>query len=90
MFNVNIKYIQVALPLGISFFTFQQVSYLVDSYKGESKKYKFLEYVLFVCFFPQLVAGPIVLSKEMIPQFEDDKKRKLNYKNISEGIIYFQ
>ena len=89
VFNVNIKYIQVALPLGISFFTFQQVSYLVDSYKGESKKYKFLEYVLFVCFFPQLVAGPIVLSKEMIPQFEDDKKRKLNYKNISEGIYLF-
>ena len=89
VFNVNIKYIQVALPLGISFFTFQQVSYLVDSYKGESKKYKFLEYVLFVFFFPQLVAGPIVLSKEMIPQFEDDKKRKLNYKNISEGIYLF-
>lgn len=89
MFNVNIKYIQVALPLGISFFTFQQVSYLVDSYKGELKKYKFLEYVLFVCFFPQLVAGPIVLSKEMIPQFKDDKKRKLNYKNISEGIYLF-
>ena len=75
IFNINIKYIQVSLPLGISFFTFQQISYLVDSYKNEGKKYKFLEYMLFVCFFPQLVAGPIVLPQEIIPQFEDKKNR---------------
>lgn len=89
IFNINIKYIQVSLPLGISFFTFQQISYLVDSYKNEGKKYKFLEYMLFVCFFPQLVAGPIVLPQEIIPQFEDKKNRKLSYKNVSEGIYLF-
>lgn len=89
IFNIKIRYIQASLPLGISFFTFQQISYLVDSYKSEGKKYKFLEYMLFVCFFPQLVAGPIVLPQEIIPQFEDKKNRKLNYKNISEGIYLF-
>lgn len=89
LFNIDINFIQSILPLGISFFTFQQISYIVDSYKGEGKTYKFLDYMLFVCFFPQLVAGPIVLPQEIIPQFEDDKKRKLNYKNISEGIYLF-
>ena len=73
IFNIKIRYIQASLPLGISFFTFQQISYLVDSYKSEGKKYKFLEYMLFVCFFPQLVAGPIVLPQEIIPQFKDKK-----------------
>ncbi|MFT7618393.1 MAG: alginate O-acetyltransferase complex protein AlgI [Planctomycetota bacterium] len=60
----------VILPLAISFFTFQQIAYLVDAYRGEAKDYSFLEYVLFVTFFPQLIAGPIVHHKEMMPQFE--------------------
>ena len=56
--ETNIKHIDLILPLGISFYTFQQISYLVDSYRGETKNYTFLEYVAFVSFFPQLVAGP--------------------------------
>lgn len=59
----------VPLPLGISFFTFQQVSYLVDTYRGETRDYRFIEYAAFVSFFPQLVAGPIVLHGELIGQF---------------------
>lgn len=59
----------VALPLGISFFTFQQISYLVDTYRGETRGYQFIEYAAFVSFFPQLVAGPIVLHDELIGQF---------------------
>ncbi|WP_317932093.1 MBOAT family O-acyltransferase [Halioxenophilus sp. WMMB6] len=59
----------IVLPLAISFFTFQQVAYLVDSYRGVVIERNFLNYVLFVSFFPQLIAGPIVHHKEMMPQF---------------------
>lgn len=80
---------QVVLPLGISFFTFQQVSYLVDTYKGQTKDYGFIEYALFVVYFPQLVAGPIVLHSEMIPQFRDENRRYVNYQNMSHGLYVF-
>lgn len=79
----------IVLPLGISFFTFQQMSYLVDSYRGQTKDYGFIEYALFVVYFPQLIAGPIVLHNEMIPQFRDTSKRKIDYTNISKGIYIF-
>lgn len=70
----DISILKLALPLGISFYTFQQISYLIDTYRGETKEYSFIEYAVFVSFFPQLVAGPIVLHKEIIPQL---KKRKI-------------
>lgn len=79
----------IVLPLGISFFTFQQVSMLVDSSKAEMPCYGFWDYALFVSFFPQLVAGPIVLHQELIPQFHDLKKKKVDYENIIVGLEYF-
>lgn len=79
----------IALPLGISFYTFQQVSFVIDSYYKKMEKQRFLDYSLFVSFFPQLVAGPIVLYKEMIPQFKDLEKRKINYENMIAGGEYF-
>lgn len=77
----------IVLPLGISFYTFQQVSFVVDSYKGDVEKCSLPEYALFVCFFPQLVAGPIVLHSEIIPQFKDEKKRVIVPENLYEGIL---
>jgi alginate O-acetyltransferase complex protein AlgI len=79
----------LALPLGISFFTFQQITFLVDAYNGEIRKYDFLSYAVFVTFFPQLIAGPIVHHKEMMPQFEDPKNSQINYQNIGKGIFIF-
>lgn len=79
----------IVLPLGISFFTFQQISYIIDSYHGKTASYTFLEYALFVTFFPQLVAGPIVLHSELIPQIKDPLKKKVNYDNIAKGIMWF-
>lgn len=79
----------IVLPLGISFFTFQQISYLVDSYRGETDRYSFDEYAMFVCFFPQLIAGPIVLQKEMLPQFRNMEKRKIIPQNFSKGMYTF-
>ena len=89
LFNTNTDLLNLALPLAISFFTFQQISYLVDSYKQETKEYDFLNYALFVTFFPQLIAGPIVHHKEMMPQFANTKNKIMNYKNISLGIFIF-
>ena len=79
----------IVLPLGISFFTFQQISMLVDSCGSEMKRYRFWDYALFVSFFPQLIAGPIVLHQEMIPQFYDMEKKKVNYANLRAGLEYF-
>ena len=59
----------ITLALAISFFTFQQIAFLIDIYQGETFEYDFLRYCLFVVFFPQLIAGPIVRYKEMLPQF---------------------
>lgn len=89
VFNTNIPLLKLMLPLGISFFTFQQLSYLADSYKGNSKSYDFLSYCLFVTFFPQLIAGPIVLPQEMLPQFENSDNKRINYENMNKGLYLF-
>jgi alginate O-acetyltransferase complex protein AlgI len=81
--------LKLALPLAISFFTFEQIIYLVDSYRGETKDYSLLDYSLFVTFFPKLIAGPIVYHNEIIPQFKSKKKKFINWKNISMGIFLF-
>jgi D-alanyl-lipoteichoic acid acyltransferase DltB (MBOAT superfamily) len=81
--------LKLLLPLAISFFTFQQITYLVDSYRGDIKKHSFLSYTLFVTFFPQLIAGPIVHHKEMIPQFESKLNWVKDYKNIIMGLFIF-
>ncbi len=76
---------EIILPIGISFFTFQQIAYLVDTSKGEFGRYDFVEYSLFVLFFPQLIAGPIVHHKEMLPQFADAHTFRPDLKNLSIG-----
>ena len=79
----------IVLPLGISFFTFEQIAYLVDTYRGKSKRYSLLHYCTFVTFFPQLIAGPIAHHKEIIPQLENQDIYKFNYQNFSSGITLF-
>ena len=80
---------EIILPLAISFFTFQQIAYLVDAYRGITKEYRFIHYALFVTFFPQLIAGPIVHHKEMLPQFLRVTSLKRNIENFSVGITIF-
>jgi D-alanyl-lipoteichoic acid acyltransferase DltB (MBOAT superfamily) len=89
LFNNNINFLHLLLPLAISFYTFQQIAYLVDSYRNETKEYNFLTYAVFVTFFPQLIAGPIVHHAEMMPQFADKKNTKINYHNIAAGLFIF-
>ena len=76
----------VVLALGISFFTFQQIAYLVDAWRGETEEYHFTDYMLFVCFWPQLIAGPIVHHKEMLPQFQRESWRNHRWVDASAGI----
>ena len=89
LLHTNIHLLHLALPLAISFFTFQQIAYLVDSYRGETKEYHFLNYANFVTFFPQLIAGPIVHHREMMPQFEKISNKVKRYSNISRGLFIF-
>ena len=74
------------LPLAISFFTFQQISYLADAFQGKIREAGFLRYCLFVSYFPQLIAGPIVHHKEMLPQFAKKRIYSLSYKQLSVGL----
>ncbi len=88
-FGTDFTLRHLVLPLGISFFTFQQLSYVIDSYKKDVPKYNFFDYSLFVTFFPQLVAGPIVLHSEIVPQFADKTKKKINADNFAKGLMAF-
>ena len=81
--------LDVALPLGISFFTFTQIAFLVDVYKGVVKEINFLNYLLFVTFFPHLIAGPILHHKDMMPQFDLRENKFLNSENIRAGLFLF-
>lgn len=79
----------ILLPLGISFFTFQQIGFLVDTYRGDIDKIDFVDYALFVSFFPQLIAGPIVSQDEMLPQFKNIQGRRADYEGIARGLTLF-
>ncbi len=89
VFGSDIELLHLVLPLAISFFTLQQIAFLIDSYEGLVEEKKFLDYTIFVTFFPQLIAGPIVHHKEMMPQFASVKNKVKNYKNISLGLFIF-
>ena len=79
----------ILLPLAISFYTFQQIAYLIDIYRGETKQTKFSNYALFVCFFPQFIAGPIVHHRETVPQFENKGFPKWSKKDFFVGATIF-
>lgn len=85
----NLVYTAIVVPTGISYFTFSQIAFLVDSYKDDSLNYSILDYSLFVSFFPKITVGPIALSTEMIPQFNDNARKKLNYDNMAKGFYRF-
>lgn len=79
----------IVLPLGISFFTFQQISYIIDFYRGGVPHYRFLDYALFVSFFPQLIAGPIVTHEELVPQLRDESRKCFDWENFVRGVYIF-
>ena len=80
---------RIVLPLAISFFTLQQVAYVIDAYRGDARPYPFLRYSLFVCFFPQLIAGPIVHHRVLIPQLDPQKLAGIDANRLALGISIF-
>ena len=99
LFNIKLieKPFDIILPVGISFYTFQALSYTIDVYRGEIKSEKnIIKYALFVSFFPQLVAGPIERSRNLLIQVDNlDKIKRFDYDRITEGLLlmlfgYFQ
>ncbi|MEZ0232735.1 MAG: MBOAT family protein [Methylophilaceae bacterium] len=80
---------EIILPLGVSFFTFTQIAFLVDTYQGKVKNSSFVNYTLFVTYFPHLIAGPVLHHKEMMPQFAKSTVCHINWENIALGISIF-
>lgn len=81
--------IRLLLPLGISFFTFQQISYLVDARRGDAPSYSLSEYALFASFFPYVISGPIAFHSEILPQLRDSARHKPSAYNLSRGLTAF-
>lgn len=79
----------IILPLGISFFTFTQIAFLVDTYQGKVKEHNFIHYLLFVTYFPHLIAGPVLHHRQMMPQFDLPITYRISMENISTGVMFF-
>ncbi len=89
LFGGNWSVPSVVLPLGISFYTFQQVAYLVDAYRKEVHQQRFVDYALFVSFFPQLIAGPIVQHSDIVTQFYRQRSRRFYELDFAIGLTLF-
>jgi D-alanyl-lipoteichoic acid acyltransferase DltB (MBOAT superfamily) len=89
LFRTDWSHGETPLPLALSFFTFTQIAYLVDTYRGETKRYTLLDYSFFVTFFPHLIAGPVVQHKEIMPQLEKDGAFRVRWDNLQVGLGIF-
>ena len=89
LFGLQYAMQNIVLPLGISFFTFTQIAYLVETYKGKVDNHHFASYVLFVTYFPHLLAGPIIHYENVMPQFLDTRLKNINWENMSRGMFLF-
>lgn len=87
--GIDLPLTHIALPLAISFYTFQQIAYLVDTWEGRTEEGSFFDYILFVCFFPQFIAGPIVHHSEMMPQFASGRFLDIDKRNLFVGLAFF-
>ncbi|NLL77816.1 MAG: MBOAT family protein [Clostridiales bacterium] len=88
-FDGELPLLHVLLPIGISFITFQQISFLIDNYRGEFKSCGFLNYMLYIAYFPKLVEGPIAVHSELLPEFEMIGKKRFDAESFMRGICLF-
>ena len=89
VFHTDFLIRDILLPLGISFFTFQQIGFLTDTWRGETPEYSLLDYTLFVSFFPKIIQGPIVTHEELMPQFEGIGRKQPDWGKITGGVYLF-
>ncbi len=87
--HADLSLAQIVLPIGISFFTFTQIAYLVDTFRGKVQESRFIPYTLFVTFFPHLIAGPVLHHAEMMPQFARDETYRFRLVNFVTGLAFF-
>lgn len=85
----SLQLVDIVLPLGISFFTFTQIAFLVDVYRGLAREYNFIHYLLFVTYFPHLIAGPVLHHGQMMPQFAKSETYRLHLDNVALGLSIF-
>ena len=89
VFNTNITHLNIPFPLALSFVTFQTIAFLIDVYDEALDHFNFKKFSIFIIFFPQLIAGPIVRFNNMLSQFENENNKKAKIDNISIGSIVF-
>lgn len=89
IFNTNLTINKILLPMGISFFIFQQITFIVDSYKNEIDNFSLIDFFLYSFFFPSISSGPILRYNEMLVQFSDIERKKINYTNMTAGLYLF-
>ncbi len=87
--NAGIPVLNILLPIGISFFTFTQIAFLVDTFQGKAKEYRLVHYALFVSYFPHLIAGPVLHHREMMPQFAESTNYRPSASNTAIGLSIF-
>ena len=87
IFGTNFKLFELPFPLALSFVTFQVIAFLIDAHDENIKKIEFKKFFLFIIFFPQLIAGPIVRYNHIVPQYTYENNNKINFNNISIGLI---
>ena len=86
LLHKSIPLTKMVLPIGISFFTFQQIAYIVDSYRGKLDEHSLLDYINYVTFFPKILMGPLVSPNVLLVQFHDVNTRKISSQNMVDGI----
>ncbi len=89
LFGSHVPALDIILPLGISFFTFTQIAFLVDAYRGVAREYNFIHYLLFITYFPHLIAGPVLHHKQVMPQFANPATYRINTEHVAVGLTIF-
>lgn len=89
LFGTSWSGLDIVLPLGISFFTFTQIAFLVDVYRGSAREYSFVHYLMFVTYFPHLIAGPLYHHAQMMPQLASTRTYRVDLTNVGAGLSIF-
>lgn len=89
VFGTDFALLSVLLPVGISFYTFQQLGYLIDCYRGDAPVCSLLDYLTFMVYFPQILQGPILRYEELVPQLHEEKRRSFDAERFAKGMQHF-
>lgn len=88
-FGTQFSMLEILLPVGISFYTFQQLGYLIDCYRGDAPVCSFMDYLAFMVYFPQILQGPILRYEELVPQLHEEERRRFDEERFAKGMQHF-